>query len=291
MSGSTRSPMRMRSSIPAAAGRRALDAVIREGLSGCGATERSNLSLQDPSCGSTARRQSCSRSPCTSFAPTHSNMARSPPRTAASTSNGRFPPVIPMRFDFSWSERGGPKIAPPDRTGFGTRILKRGLELETGGAAGCGASTLPDCDMALPTRVTRASPSPTQRLVQSLELDRGIAAVIRTDPHEAPDRHRRSFDRSPLVARTRHMRRDGATDRLATSNRLPARLPAGFFVYGELHVPVIVHFEASAVRRTRRRDDIAEQAIARLLDGNDLDRSMARELFARKSSRATLANR
>jgi hypothetical protein len=40
-----------------------------------------------------------------------------------------------------------------------------------------------------------------QRRAQSLELDRGIAAVIRTDSHEAPDRHRRSFDRSPLVAR------------------------------------------------------------------------------------------
>jgi hypothetical protein len=30
-------------------------------------------------------------------------------------------------------------------------------------------------------------------------------------------------------------RRDGATDRLKTDHRLPARLPAGFFVSGDLN--------------------------------------------------------
>jgi PAS domain S-box-containing protein len=41
----------------------------------------------------------------------------------------------PMRFDFSWTEAGGPTVAPPESQGFGTRILKRGMEMETGGRA------------------------------------------------------------------------------------------------------------------------------------------------------------
>ncbi len=39
------------------------------------------------------------------------------------------------RFDFSWTESGGPAVSPPTSQGFGTRILKRGMELETGGQA------------------------------------------------------------------------------------------------------------------------------------------------------------
>jgi two-component sensor histidine kinase len=39
------------------------------------------------------------------------------------------------RFDFSWTEAGGPPVTPPTSQGFGMRILKRGMELETGGRA------------------------------------------------------------------------------------------------------------------------------------------------------------
>lgn len=39
------------------------------------------------------------------------------------------------RFDFSWTESGGPRVTPPTSQGFGMRILKRGMELETGGQA------------------------------------------------------------------------------------------------------------------------------------------------------------
>ncbi len=40
-----------------------------------------------------------------------------------------------QRFDFTWAESGGPPVEPPKSTGFGTRILKRGMEMETGGRA------------------------------------------------------------------------------------------------------------------------------------------------------------
>jgi PAS domain S-box-containing protein len=39
------------------------------------------------------------------------------------------------RFDFSWTEAGGPPVTPPASQGFGMRILRRGMELETGGKA------------------------------------------------------------------------------------------------------------------------------------------------------------
>jgi PAS domain S-box-containing protein len=39
------------------------------------------------------------------------------------------------RFDFSWTETGGPPVSAPTSQGFGMRILKRGMELETGGRA------------------------------------------------------------------------------------------------------------------------------------------------------------
>ena len=41
----------------------------------------------------------------------------------------------PSRFDLSWQESGGPPVHPPKSKGFGTRILKRGMEMETGGRA------------------------------------------------------------------------------------------------------------------------------------------------------------
>jgi two-component sensor histidine kinase len=39
------------------------------------------------------------------------------------------------RFDLEWRETGGPPPRQPERQGFGMRILKRGMELESGGQA------------------------------------------------------------------------------------------------------------------------------------------------------------
>jgi len=60
---------------------------------------------------------------------------------ALSTADGsveiswKFDPDDQSRFDFEWSERGGPPVEAPARQGFGMRILKRGMELESGGRA------------------------------------------------------------------------------------------------------------------------------------------------------------
>ncbi|WP_068874421.1 MULTISPECIES: sensor histidine kinase [unclassified Phenylobacterium] len=37
------------------------------------------------------------------------------------------------RLDFVWHESGGPSVAPPDRRGFGSRLLERGVAAEMGG--------------------------------------------------------------------------------------------------------------------------------------------------------------
>lgn len=34
------------------------------------------------------------------------------------------------RFTLVWQETGGPPVAPPSRTGFGTRLIERGLAAE-----------------------------------------------------------------------------------------------------------------------------------------------------------------
>jgi len=39
------------------------------------------------------------------------------------------------RLDFTWAEVGGPPVTAPASQGFGMRILKRGMEMETGGRA------------------------------------------------------------------------------------------------------------------------------------------------------------
>ena len=44
-------------------------------------------------------------------------------------------PQDEARLAFEWVERGGPPVQAPDRQGFGMRILKRGMELESGGQA------------------------------------------------------------------------------------------------------------------------------------------------------------
>lgn len=41
----------------------------------------------------------------------------------------------PARFCFEWAESGGPAVREPQGGGFGTRIIGRGIELETGGRA------------------------------------------------------------------------------------------------------------------------------------------------------------
>lgn len=41
---------------------------------------------------------------------------------------------IPPRFELVWRETGGPPILPPDRTGFGTRMIEQVLAQELGGS-------------------------------------------------------------------------------------------------------------------------------------------------------------
>jgi two-component sensor histidine kinase len=38
------------------------------------------------------------------------------------------------RLSLSWTETGGPAVAPPTRSGFGSRVIERGLEFELGGS-------------------------------------------------------------------------------------------------------------------------------------------------------------
>lgn len=47
----------------------------------------------------------------------------------------RQDPSDESRFDFEWTESGGPPAQEPERQGFGMRILRRGMELESGGRA------------------------------------------------------------------------------------------------------------------------------------------------------------
>jgi two-component sensor histidine kinase len=39
------------------------------------------------------------------------------------------------RLNFSWRETGGPPVQHPDRRGFGSRMIERGLASELGGSA------------------------------------------------------------------------------------------------------------------------------------------------------------
>jgi two-component sensor histidine kinase len=39
------------------------------------------------------------------------------------------------RIRLLWRESGGPTVAPPDRRGFGTRMIERALAAELGGSA------------------------------------------------------------------------------------------------------------------------------------------------------------
>ena len=39
------------------------------------------------------------------------------------------------RLALRWTERGGPPVAPPERRGFGSRLVEQGLPLDLGGSA------------------------------------------------------------------------------------------------------------------------------------------------------------
>ncbi len=41
--------------------------------------------------------------------------------------------VLPERIDFDWSESNGPKVKPPKRRGYGTRVFSGGIEYQLGG--------------------------------------------------------------------------------------------------------------------------------------------------------------
>jgi two-component sensor histidine kinase len=43
--------------------------------------------------------------------------------------------VADERLRLEWRESGGPPVKPPDRRGFGSRLIERGLEADLGGAA------------------------------------------------------------------------------------------------------------------------------------------------------------
>lgn len=38
-----------------------------------------------------------------------------------------------MRLNFVWQETGGPEVAPPKKSGFGTRLIQHGLAAEMHG--------------------------------------------------------------------------------------------------------------------------------------------------------------
>ena len=41
----------------------------------------------------------------------------------------------PEEMRLTWSEHGGPKVAPPSRRGFGSDLIERGLARQLGGTA------------------------------------------------------------------------------------------------------------------------------------------------------------
>lgn len=48
---------------------------------------------------------------------------------------GLAPEPGAARLDLTWTERGGPPVKPPERRGFGSRLIERGLAAELAGAA------------------------------------------------------------------------------------------------------------------------------------------------------------
>ena len=111
-----------------------LSDIVREAMSGCGVDEeRASMAGPDLCIDS-------STSIMVSLA-VHELCTNAFKYGALSARNGtvaiewRLDPEKDERFDFEWVERGGPPVQKPERTGFGMRILERGMELETGGRA------------------------------------------------------------------------------------------------------------------------------------------------------------
>ncbi len=108
--------------------------IVREAMTGCGVgDERASLSGPDLCIDS-------STSIMVSLA-VHELCTNAFKYGALSTEDGtieiawRLDPQDEQRFDFEWIESGGPPVEAPQRTGFGMRILERGIQLETGGRA------------------------------------------------------------------------------------------------------------------------------------------------------------
>ena len=108
--------------------------IVREAMTGCGVgDERASLNGPDLCIDS-------STSIMVSLA-VHELCTNAFKYGALSTDGGtveiswRLDPKDEQRFDFEWVENGGPPVEAPKRTGFGMRILERGIQLETGGRA------------------------------------------------------------------------------------------------------------------------------------------------------------
>lgn len=111
-----------------------LGAIIEEALSGCGVGgERASRSGPDLCIDS-------STAIMVSLA-VHELCTNAFKYGALSSGDGRVEirwqqhPADESRFDFEWLESGGPPASEPERQGFGMRILRRGMELESGGRA------------------------------------------------------------------------------------------------------------------------------------------------------------
>ena len=111
-----------------------LSDIIREAMTGCGVPdERTSMSGPDLCIDS-------STSIMVSLA-VHELCTNAFKYGSLSTQDGRveitwrLDPNDAARFEFEWTERRGPPVEAPRRQGFGMRILKRGMELESGGRA------------------------------------------------------------------------------------------------------------------------------------------------------------
>jgi two-component sensor histidine kinase len=108
--------------------------IVREAMTGCGVgEERASLTGPDLCIDS-------STSIMVSLA-VHELCTNAFKYGALSTQGGtvaiawQLDPNDDQRFDFEWVESGGPPVEAAQRTGFGMRILERGIQLETGGRA------------------------------------------------------------------------------------------------------------------------------------------------------------
>lgn len=108
--------------------------IVRESLEGCGASSE-RLAVAGPEIcvdSSTAIMLSLAVHELCTNALKYGALSGSRGRVAIDWSIGDDDP---SRFDFCWQESGGPPVEPPKSEGFGTRILKRGMQMETQGRA------------------------------------------------------------------------------------------------------------------------------------------------------------